>query len=280
MLMGLGASIAAGAVVSPVSRLATPSEVAALSTSDGNRTYCITDPTFDTMAGIASFAVPGDDVFSQTQGVVTAGPAGVAAGTPQFLTMVFNQVLLDPTTIMMLVERLRPLLEKVIFPDGTDACASIGSAIRQRNTLPLAPVVVALINGLAIEVDPTSAAGAHAAPFPRLSWHEKAKVWRRLEYDLPRQLEPPEWTLESPVLRNLAEAIESIAGIIEYVGGVTLPLAAFFAYSETLYHDRERQALTERPVGWDRSNYMPGRLWPADGWDDFKGYYQGRSSVA
>jgi hypothetical protein len=240
---------------------------------------CVSDPTYDTMAAVAAFVLPGDDVYSQTQGVATPDPGAVAAGAPQFLAMVFDQVLLDPTAITMLLERLGSLVRGVILPDGRDACEAIGSAIEQDGAVPLTPVIVAVINGLSLTVRPASATGEHAAPFARLSWEDKAEVWRRYEHEVPALLEPPVWQLETPLLRVAAELGETLGGIIEYAAGVTLPLAAFFAYSEALVYDRGNDEMTARPVGWDLANYLPGRLRPVDGWDEFRGYYQGRQSV-
>jgi hypothetical protein len=45
-------------------------------------------------------------------------------------------------------------------------------------------------------------------------------------------------------------------------------------------YDPATKTVSKRPVGWDLSSYMPGRTTPADGWDEFLGYFQGRQSTA
>ena len=54
-----------------------------------------------------------------------------------------------------------------------------------------------------------------------------------------------------------------------------LVLAALGGYSEWGVFDPETRRLTGRPAGWRASGYTPS----ADGWDEFKGYYQGRTEV-
>ncbi|MTB87585.1 hypothetical protein H9L21_05480 [Aeromicrobium senzhongii] len=282
LLLGLGAAVVAGLAPSSLWRVA-PADAALLAdhVAPGGTgpTYCMSRPTYDTMAGLAAWVLPGDDAYSATQGVTDPRPGAVAAGAPQFLTMAFNQVLLDPTAITLLLDRLADLFQLVELPDDVAACERIGSAIEQEGAVPLAPVIVALVNAVAVSVRPSSAAGPHAAPFARLSWAEKAETWRRLEQDVPRLLKPRYPAMEAPVVGRLLELNETLGGIIEYASGVAPMLAGFFGYSETLVYDRAARRLVDRPIGWDLSNHLPGRLWPVDGWDEFQGYYQGRSSV-
>ena len=72
---------------------------------------------------------------------------------------------------------------------------------------------------------------------------------------------------------------ETAGGVLEYAGGVLLPIAGLFAYAENLAYDRETDTLTHRPVGWTISGYLPGEDRPVDGWDELIGYYQGRTSA-
>ena len=43
-------------------------------------------------------------------------------------------------------------------------------------------------------------------------------------------------------------------------------------------YDAATKRLTATPVGWRLSGYFPPP--GSDGWDDFKGYYQGRQEVS
>ena len=47
-----------------------------------------------------------------------------------------------------------------------------------------------------------------------------------------------------------------------------LTLSGFSPYTEFHVFDPVARRATRRPIGWDLSLYMPGRITPADGWDD------------
>ena len=239
---------------------------------------CVDLATFETFSAVAAFVVPGDDPFSVQQGVTTPEPGGVEAGAPQFLSLALNQVLMDPTLIDLIWDRYGPDLEALPIPEGLTACAPTGSAIEQEGTVPLAPVVMLLINLLAVQAFPGSVAGPFTVPFARLSWAEKAEVWRRFEA-LPDGFRPPDAPFELPIVSDVISLLDSLAGIIDYASGAVLELCGLFTYAELLAFDREARILTHRPLGWELSNYLPGLLWPPDGWDEFLGYYQGRRSV-
>jgi hypothetical protein len=60
--------------------------------------------------------------------------------------------------------------------------------------------------------------------------------------------------------------------LLEFVG--------YGAMTEWAVLDDARE-LTQQPVGWELTGYLAevgGR--PVEGWDDFKGYYQGRTEVS
>jgi hypothetical protein len=249
-----------------------------LAAAEADGQVCFDLATFETMSAVAAFVVPGNDPFSVQQGVTTPEGGGVEAGAPQFLTMALNQVLMDPTLIDMIWDRYGPDLEALPIPDGLTTCAPTGSAIEQEGTVPLAPVVMLLINLLAVQAVPGSVAGPFHVPFARLTWAEKAEVWRRFEA-LPDGFRPPDAPFELPIVSDVISLLDSLAGIIDYSSGAILELCGLFTYAELLAFDREARILTHRPLGWDLSNYLPGLLWPPDGWDELLGYYQGRRSV-
>jgi hypothetical protein len=277
LLQAFGAMCAAAAV--PRATWALPAGspgLVTLAQVDGEA--CFDLATFETMSAVAAFVVPGDDEFSVQQGVSTPEGGGVAAGAPQFLALALNQVLMDPTLIDLIWDRYGPDLEALPVPEGLVACAPTGSAIEQEGTVPLAPVIMLLINLLAVQAFPASVAGPYTVPFARLTWAEKAEVWRRFEA-LPDGFRPPDAPFELPIVSDAISLLDSLAGIIDYASGAILELCGLFTYAELLAFDREARILTHRPLGWELSNYLPGLLWPPDGWDELLGYYQGRRSV-
>jgi hypothetical protein len=66
--------------------------------------------------------------------------------------------------------------------------------------------------------------------------------------------------------------------LFQFLGGSLLEFAAFGSLNEFGAYDPTTRQLTSRPVGWQLSGYSPNG--PEDGWDEFKGYYQGRRHVA
>ena len=111
----------------------------------------------------------------------------------------------------------------------------------------LADFVAGLLNSVALAVNPGAATGTFSSPFANLSFPEKAAVFSVLEGN--PQFDP---------LRNL---ISILPGLL-----------AFIAFSEAGVWDRTHRTLTGTPVAWTLSHF-PG---PADGRDDFRGYYQNR----
>jgi hypothetical protein len=167
------------------------------------------DLTHDTINSLAAFMIPGPDVYSVAQGVSTADPGGIAMGATDAYIHALN---LD-------------------FP-----------------FLPtLADSVAALLNSVALAVNPGSATGTFLSPFANLAFPEKVAVFSVLEGG--PQFDP---------LRNL---ISIVPGLL-----------VFIAFSEAGVWDRTHRTLTGTPVAWTLTHF-PG---PAEGRDDFRGYYQNR----
>ncbi|GHG50860.1 MULTISPECIES: hypothetical protein [Amycolatopsis] len=180
-------------------------------------------PVDDALNGLAAFLVPGRDAFSVRQGRTSSTDGGVAAGAGPALRYVYDQAIPYP-----IVGR----------PFDLD--------------LPGAAAVAAILNLVAIEVDPAAALGPFAASFANLSFAGKVEVFRRLE-------EP-----------GLADGTP-VRFILD-----TLPtLAAFVSYSEAGVFDRAANRLTAIPVGWRISAYQG----VGDGWNEFRGYYRGIDRV-
>ncbi|WP_156754917.1 hypothetical protein [Actinokineospora pegani] len=118
--------------------------------------------------------------------------------------------------------------------------------------LPGAAAIAAFLNITALDVDPRSAIGPFASSFANLTHARKAEVMRRLE---------------RPGLADGTPARFLIN---------TIPtLAVFAVYSEAPVFDRATNQLTQRPVGWDLSDYDG----VSDGWAEFQGYYRGVDRV-
>jgi hypothetical protein len=177
--------------------------------------------TADTFNGLFAFLVPGDDEYSKQQGRSTGRPGGVAANAVQ--TFIYD------------LDRYVP--------------ASVFGS--QGATVPSSGGVAAMLNSYAVQVNPL-ALGPFVSPFARLSFAEKAEVFRRIEADL-----------------------EGTGSEFAFVAGIVPGFATFLAFSETGVFDSARRQVTGRPVGWQLTNYAG----PSDGWPEFRGYYQRRRKV-
>ena len=135
------------------------------------------------------------------------------------------------------------------------------------DTVPLSGAIANLLNVVALRVNPTARGATFPSPFARLEFSEKAEVFRILEEDTGA----PDGDLPQPFTRA--------SGNFSFVAQILPGFVAFLAYNEQGVYDKVRRRLTKRPVGWNLSNYQPGRVTPAEGWNEFRGYYQGRRRV-
>jgi hypothetical protein len=180
------------------------------------------DLTADTLSGLVAFVVPGDDPYSAAQGERAGGPGGIAAGA-----------------VAALIHGLDHYVPVSILPGGA--------------SLPAAGGVATLLNGYAERVNPLATGGGFPSPFARLSFGEKAEVFRLLE---------SEPAFEGTELR--------------FVAGILPGFAAFLAFSETGVRDLGTGELTGRAVGWDIARYAG----PAEGRRELRGYYRGHRTAA
>ena len=112
------------------------------------------DLTRDTFNGLAAFVVPGDDDYSEAQGVSTPEPGAVGSGAVPKIIDAFDHFVPAPL---------------VAGSTGLTAPASGG--------------VAALVNAIAPQVNPAASNGSFLSPFARLSFKEKGEVFRRFESD-------------------------------------------------------------------------------------------------
>ncbi|MFV2178896.1 hypothetical protein ACFHW2_07595 [Actinomadura sp. LOL_016] len=264
-----GAFAAVPAVVAPpaAARPATAQPVAA----------ALDTLALDTMSGLAVFVMPGPDPYSRAQGTPRAEPGGVEARLPAFLVEMLDRFVPFPDQIA--VPLLRALaqgaggLRLPPPPDEPDAGEArldrgLGLLLRNDATVPLAPVVALLLNLEAVRVDPGTLWGPFASPFSRLPYAGKAEVFRLLE--------GPDSDLVALFDRHLPPPYRaSVSGLLKFLANGLLVLAALGGYSEWGAFDPDTRRLTGRPAGWRASGYTPS----ADGWDEFRGYYRGRTEV-
>lgn len=192
------------------------------------------DWTLDTMKGLAVFVMPGPDAYSRRQGTPRAEPGGIEARLPAFLVDTLDRYLRIP-----------------------------GDAV-----VPLSSVVALLLNAGAVRVDPGSLAGPFLAPFPRLAYRRKAKVFELMEgsdADLVALLDAH---LPEPFTRTAS-------GLLRFLAGALLELSALGGYSEWGVFDPATRRLRGRPVGWAQSGYTSA----AEGRPEFRGYYQDRKET-
>ena len=243
--------------------------------------------TADTYGGLAVFGVPGSDRFSAAQGLTSDTPGGIEAGSPALLqhtvdffvswpdayvhalTAAFTTGVSEVPIPSSLLGGLLAPLEKV----GATLDDVIRLALRNDRTLPMSLALALLMNVAATQVRPSSVAGPIAgSPFANLTHQEKAFTFQRIEQANPALVELIDDHLPEPLN-------ETASGLLKYAGGLLLTLSTYSAYTEFAVFDRDSGKAVRRPVGWDLSRYMPGRTVPADGWNEFLGFYQGRRAV-
>jgi hypothetical protein len=133
-----------------------------------------------------------------------------------------------------------------------------------RDRVPLSGSLASAINTVALGVNPIASGGGFSSPFARLPFAEKAEVWRILEQDSRAATD--------------ADSTHGL-GVVQFLAGVLPAFVGFFAFSEIDVFDPATRRLTRRPVGWNHCGYLGERLDPPEGFDDFLGYYQGRTKA-
>jgi hypothetical protein len=242
----------------------------------------------DTIAGLVAFEVPGSDKYSQAQGVTSTRPGGIdAKGTDVFLIDLDEFLPVPDTYVHALAASFTTAVSDIPIPAsllgplaqlGEGFAAQMDDALRSLTqsdaAVPLSLLIALMLNFLATEVNPGSIAGPiPTSPFANLSFDDKCRAFEALE------------GADSDLLATLdANAPEpmraSLSGLLKFVGGALQEFGAYLSYGEWGVYDPKTKSVSQRPVGWDLSNYMPGRTTPADGWDEFIGYFEGRQSTS
>jgi hypothetical protein len=238
----------------------------------------------DALTALAVFAFPGPDRFSLAQGTPRSEAGGVEARGAQFLVSALDNFVPFPD------ELARPLaaafstalsdlnlpLPNPIAALPTNLVDNVDSALafllQNDETIPLSTAIALMLNLIATQVNPLVITGkSDFGPFANLTYAEKAKVFEMIEGADANLVASLDTQVPEP-LRS------SVSGLLKFVGGSLLEFAAFGNYTEFGAYDTASRQLTSRPVGWEVSGYSPDGV--QDGWDELKGYYQGRRHVA
>jgi hypothetical protein len=241
----------------------------------------------DTYRGLGVFALPGPDVYSQTQGLTSPTPGAVETKGGELVAHTLDRYISLPDDYLQaLVAAFRTGVSDVPIPHallgGLLAALELAGAtiddalqvvLQNDLAVPASLPVALLMNFAATQVRPTAVVGPIAAsPFANLTWAEKGQAFQRIERADP--------DLVALIDANAPQPLrESASGLLRFIGNVLLTLSAFAPYSEFHVWDPAARRTTRRPIGWDLSDYMPGRTTPADGWDELLGYYQDRRAV-
>ena len=272
----LGVAVGSGALAAPGLAGASP-----LTTTDaGALRPLLADLARDTLTGLAVFVVPGPDPFSRAQGTPRREPGAIEAGTPESLVDLLDRVVPFPDAMARPVAAAFQTAlagtdpeprELVGLPPETveQVDAALGELLAAPGEgVPLSLAVAMLLNLLATHVDGRSIEGRFLSPFARLSFASKARVFALLE--------GPEADLVAALGASLPpDLLGVVIGVLRTFAAPLLELPALCTYSEAHVFDPATRTVTARPVGWDLTGYAGVR----DGWDEFRGYYQGRREV-
>lgn len=239
----------------------------------------------ETYAGLAAFVCPGPDAFSVQQGETDPAPGGVDADGGGFIAAALDGYLPYPDAL------LRPfaaalaaatLADDVALPaplaDATDDAVvalddALASLLANDATVPVSAPLAMLLNLVATTVDPASMAGPFvASPFANLDMAGKAGVFLFLDERAAELVAGLDGDLDEP-------SRAALSGLVRFVSNALVCFTAFGIYSEWST-SRGRGDVFARPVGWDLASFTPGEMRPADGWDEFRGYWRGRRANA
>jgi hypothetical protein len=238
----------------------------------------------DAMSGLAVFSLPGADAYSAAQGTPDTRPGAIQAKGPQFLMNALDHFVPFPDELakplaaafssavaslnLPLPDPLGLLPSQLV--DNVDSALSF--LLDNDQTIPLSVAVALLLNLLATQVSPATAVapGSAMGPFARLTYAEKAQAFSILE--------DPESNLVADLDMQLPQPLhDSVSGLLKFLGGSLLEFASFGNLGDFGFFNTSTRQLTSEPVGWTLSGYQPNGV--GDGWDELKGYYQGRTSV-
>jgi hypothetical protein len=234
----------------------------------------------DTITGAAVFTVPGPDAYSRAQGTPRRDPGAVEAKSADFLMAMLDTYVPFPDEIarpvaMAFATGLADVGLDLPAPLRTLPAKTVDDALKtllqNDESIPLSLAVALALNLVASQVNPASLRGPFLAPFSRLSYAEKAEVFRLIE--------GPDSALVALLDAQFPQPLKRTAsGLVRFLGGALLELLVFGSYNEWAVFDRRTKTTRSRPVGWQLTGYRPHGL--VEGNPDFQGYYQGRTKVS
>jgi hypothetical protein len=234
----------------------------------------------DTLNGLTTFALPGPDAYSRTQGVSSPTPGAMEAGATDFMINALDHFVPFPDALAQPIGAalVTGLADTGLALQGLEVLPvelrsldrALAAYLQSDEALPLSFPIAGLLNLMATQVNPLAVNGVHLSPFARLTYAEKAKAFELIEKTDSDLVELLDVHFPEPLKA-------SVSGLLKFVGGALIEFATFGSYGEFAVYDRASRTLTARPVGWDLTGYQPDG--PVEGWDDFIGYYQGRQEV-
>ncbi|GAB3500930.1 hypothetical protein [Amycolatopsis cihanbeyliensis] len=277
----LGAAVGAGGLLPRSALAAVPAaEGDPLSGVVGLLRPVLAELSRDTLNGLTVFVVPGKDRYSAAQGTPSDTPGALEAEGTDFLMNALDNFVPFPDQLAKPIGAALAtgLADTGVELPGLDLLpvqlGTLDKALRalleNDATLPLSLPIASTLNLLATQVNPLAVNGPFLSPFARLSYAEKARVFQLLE--------GPDSDLVALLDVHFPEPLKhSVSGLLKFLGGALIEFATFGAYTEYAVFDERTKQLTGRPVGWQLTGYQPDG--PVEGWDDFIGYYQGRTEV-
>jgi hypothetical protein len=232
--------------------------------------------------------VPGNDAYSKAQGVTSLTPGAVDARAHELIMESADFFLPLPDNYAQAMAAAfvngvsdQPLPAEFLAQVGLQLeqgavtlDQALAALLQNDGAVPLSLLFALFLNFEATAVNPVALVGPFlASPFANLKFADKAKVFERIERadtDLVAMLDD-----------NLPESLRSeLSGILKYVGGTLMEFAGYTPFTEYGAFDLEARVATSRPVGWAITQYLPGRMTPVDGHDEFIGYYKNHKSAA
>ncbi|GGY75204.1 hypothetical protein [Marinobacter zhanjiangensis] len=241
----------------------------------------------DTFFGLVAFAVPGDDPYSQQQGVATGIPGGIGTRADLYLAGGIDRVVpLPPQFMNQLLNGIGAYLDAAPLSIPDDAAANLGDngewvlenldaslGRYLEGDVPNSIMLTLLLNLVANQVIEPPGSGPFVAPFSNLSWEQKGRVMAALDGENSWLRNALRWTIPDAAFRDAAP------GVLQALISFVIRIASFASYNEFAVFDPENLTVAERPLGWVLSGYEPDAPPIPDGGNDFMGYYQGRRSA-
>lgn len=240
----------------------------------------------DTFFAMIAFGVPGDDPYSEYQGVSTPTPGGITTRADMYLSGGIDMLLPMPPDFMsqmlasiatylgMSPMSISEMASEDVGENGEWILENLDSSFttylegEASNSVLLTLLINLAATRMAGSVD-----GPFPSPFANLSWEQKARVFEELESENSWLKRAVVWGVRDWTYR------EATPGVMATLVGFMLRIAGFGSYCEFAVFDPESREVAERPLGWQLSQYAPDAPPSGIGSDDFIGYYQGRRSV-